>query len=1138
MGFFNDMETYAVKLWNGVVLSLFYVVASYKKSLKPLCVGISTVFLAVCFLCVLQSAVSQVPSVFMRLSETQIGEGDILLVSRNSPFVNYTNLTTLLDTCNHCSANFPRWLFVGDITGPARTATCIMNIYNSTLEKEIDIGRGWEYDPLAPKSVVLSKDAAAIIGAKEGQNINLTLDFVKIFNGVGANISQITDIFTFERNVTTEVPLPLSVVDPTNSKNGKVIILTIYNMEKTINETTPVDQRSFSSIYIEGIDMYITEAYNTYVLDILKKDPYDQFIIKNDSLITQVEFYIKVDGNTLMSKMNITEQMYVKGVTPKPYGKYSQVLGNVISIDKGGVEIIMEDMMKTIVDDEIKQRVSPISQFVNTTLITEYINKQLDQNFKIDIGGFATQLYVQMKDRTKAYFDGDKLMQSIVIDTTNEIASIIGVDQPYTITAPLSQVVSVFNYLMYLLQQIFNFILVVFAFMSGLLIYSLLISDVEEKTYEFGMLRALGLLKALLIEILVTESALFSSIGIVTGLVLGYLFSLIVNYLISYLSAVPMTFIPVWQSIVLPFLLGLILPVVSNIVPIRRVLSKTLRNSLDLYHSAANEVNVTIKRIEDIGMSPLLIMISIIMIIASFITYYLVPLSFLNTNFTLLFTCFLIVLLAFLAGLCLLSQIFQPWMQTIIRYIIITPFQSALLSIVGKNLDSHSARNTKTTLILTITISFVLFAGAAFSLSQTTLTNVIRQQLGADVQVKNTVGTLDKDLLESYLSSSSHVESYSFMTSDFATTANKKAKTYLSNLAMYPNEKLSFIAVDANFSKTVFTDLLVPVQTDNTIQYEKADKYDDVIKSLYDSPRARPSDVPTQNPINTDTEYYTKYGTDYYYKNYSDVIVAEGILHEDSMSVGDNVRIQVLPYTDSNKNYFLGKIRASLKSMPGAMFSSFYSVGMFSPVIITTDQLQELLDVERYLTGTANKVTYSTCFVKVKKGVSDVVVQEIRTLFGGITISVQDTESTLYTITSSMKILEIFFVVVSLIAMALCFFVMLLSFTANVRENSWEFAVLRAVGLTKWKVITIYIYEAFCITLSSVIFGTLIGIGVACLVNLQFILFLQLPFVFAFPWINAVVVYVLAFVVSFAASFIPSYALTRKPISNVLKGQI
>ena len=45
------------------------------------------------------------------------------------------------------------------------------------------------------------------------------------------------------------------------------------------------------------------------------------------------------------------------------------------------------------------------------------------------------------------------------------------------------------------------------------------------------------------------------------------------------------------------------------------------------------------------------------------------------------------------------------------------------------------------------------------------------------------------------------------------------------------------------------------------------------------------------------------------------------------------------------------------------------------------------------------------------------------------------------------SIILMFFDIVAIIGVIFCFFVLWLSFTANVRENSWEFGVLRAIGL-------------------------------------------------------------------------------------------
>ena len=50
-----------------------------------------------------------------------------------------------------------------------------------------------------------------------------------------------------------------------------------------------------------------------------------------------------------------------------------------------------------------------------------------------------------------------------------------------------------------------------------------------------------------------------------------------------------------------------------------------------------------------------------------------------------------------------------------------------------------------------------------------------------------------------------------------------------------------------------------------------------------------------------------------------------------------------------------------------------------------------------------------------------------------------------------------------------------MSFNANVRENSREFGVLRALGLNVGQVLRVYVYEALMVVMASFILGTTIG---------------------------------------------------------------
>lgn len=60
---------------------------------------------------------------------------------------------------------------------------------------------------------------------------------------------------------------------------------------------------------------------------------------------------------------------------------------------------------------------------------------------------------------------------------------------------------------------------------------------------------------------------------------------------------------------------------------------------------------------------------------------------------------------------------------------------------------------------------------------------------------------------------------------------------------------------------------------------------------------------------------------------------------------------------------------------------------------------------------------------------------------------------------------------VAIIGLIFCFCVLWLSFTANVRENAWEYGVLRAIGLDAFTVLRLYIYEALSIVLACIVLG-------------------------------------------------------------------
>lgn len=137
---------------------------------------------------------------------------------------------------------------------------------------------------------------------------------------------------------------------------------------------------------------------------------------------------------------------------------------------------------------------------------------------------------------------------------------------------------------------------------------------------------------------------------------------------------------------------------------------------------------------------------------------------------------------------------------------------------------------------------------------------------------------------------------------------------------------------------------------------------------------------------------------------------------------------------------------------------------------------------------------------------------------------------------SSLAMLQVFIIVVGIVAFIVTFFLLIVSTAANIRENMWEFGVLRAIGLKKGQIIRVYLYESLAVTISSCILGLIVGFMIAFTLSLQFNLFLELPFFISFPYTMVIVMLILAMLTTVIGTVYPLNEITNRPIAGILKG--
>ena len=109
----------------------------------------------------------------------------------------------------------------------------------------------------------------------------------------------------------------------------------------------------------------------------------------------------------------------------------------------------------------------------------------------------------------------------------------------------------------------------------------------------------MGLRHKSLIQILSTKALSFAIPGVAVGLIFAQLATiLIADKIFGFANLEPDTSLSK-TAVVMSVILGAGMALLGNIAPIARALSRTLRDSLDVYHHVTNSINVRVMRLSE-----------------------------------------------------------------------------------------------------------------------------------------------------------------------------------------------------------------------------------------------------------------------------------------------------------------------------------------------------------------------------------------------------------------------------------------------------------------------------------------------------------------------------------------------------------
>jgi len=796
------------------------------------------------------------------------------------------------------------------------------------------------------------------------------------------------------------------------------------------------------------------------------------------------------------------------------------------------------------------------------------------------------EIHIKIRDRLRLYSQTqDEVTRQLKL-IANDIIGQLPKDQYVTVTNPVLTGLALTNFIRLFLDQIFQSVMIILVGLGCVLIYSLLLSDVETKTYEYGMLRGLGMRQNSLIFLLLVQSLFYAGPGIALGMVLAQLGFLPAQAILEDFAKGSIVDVLNPAAIVLGFFLGLLMPIVSNIGPIRRALSKTLRDSLDLYHQTFNEVRVTVMKLETLGLSPGQTVISILLVATALALNGMMT-AFFFGDFPLFLTILNIILVSMLIGLSVVSLAIQPYFEKALLWLVIWGKEKRLHTVISKNMAAHRGRNRKTAIMFTTSIAFVVFAGAMFSLQAVSIKSNVQQFSGGDfvAQADSIDEPLDeaglRNFLESATTNSSYIEDFTFITFPLA-SYEVVDRSRISSLSGYRDRDVNIYGIDKNYLLSTFQEFYIPGEVAPGFDYRKVNNFDDAIYSLSEDRgqqrfEGEPSNVESNVPPivlsgrpTSNTNRRLDVPLKEAYTDYVDVIVTEGLRLYMSIDTATALKLEVrMTYFDENlagtsgegddvtsERAYLAKARALAAKVAGFSFSTYSNAALFGATDLLVDDetyLRLLQDVWAAADGSSDLPTVDAPTESPKqrllvkyRSFPDATALEIRTMkeeaqnnirtYLGSGVIVTDVQALADATQTAIDVIIVFFNVVAVISSFLCFFALWMQFTTNMRENSWEFGVLRALGFSVKMLYRTYIYEAFCLITTSLVLGSAIGIAIACTLTLQFNLFTELPFVFLFPTTIFITLTVLSLIVSVAGSFFPTRELVKYPIAIILRG--
>ena len=495
------------------------------------------------------------------------------------PFVNYTQIAHDIDQIYEKKGVeppvglFPRWFAQTKLENPDNNkfTSAYMVAGDSLHERKQGVAPGFPIRQLKRHEAITTNDVLAVLGAKAGDQITVSFDFFQMISADFKKLERLAyDYESMGRSESQgEAILNFLKMPPhaTVQIRHLIGVEQISKIKAQLRSATTAKEKCLKEVvdYVSAEDQVRLAGLIEAVLP-----------------CTTPEIFTMRKSYTVVEAVDDTK------------GKWPSALGNGWFTDSS---YLVDDLIDMIVDT-VPAKLAAHDEGGEVAATARELGAMLkERNLSHQIGQYAMQVAGKFAKREDEYvqFAAEPVMGRGKLRLMEVLGDFIAYLQKHENVYKAAPFIDALEKIEVADFQIGSVLLTVVVFLfilDFIVIYTIMLSDVDERTYDFAMLRCLGFKNSSLVVLLLMQALLYSIPATMIGFLLLEIFTSASQIWLYHFAEISLTVSFKSSTYWLGFATGIGVPLLSNILPIRKALGTTLRDALDRSRASVNEQEV------------------------------------------------------------------------------------------------------------------------------------------------------------------------------------------------------------------------------------------------------------------------------------------------------------------------------------------------------------------------------------------------------------------------------------------------------------------------------------------------------------------------------------------------------------------